>query len=152
MLNYVAKREAMYSLIEPIAELLRPWKLISLSIGLGLLIFGSYFYDAPDWDVPISIIMAGLTYLAAPATIRILLYRRWSLLPATLLIMWFCVDGCYWIYWTVRNPHVLPLMREVNFFASSALYGICGVIWLYRGTMHDLTISARRVLHLRSRQ
>lgn len=48
-----------------VKELLRPWKLITLGIGVTLLIAGSYYYAAPDWDITISIIMAGFTYLTA---------------------------------------------------------------------------------------
>ncbi|CDI03551.1 hypothetical protein BN873_590001 [Candidatus Competibacter denitrificans Run_A_D11] len=29
-------------------------------------------------------------------------------------------------------------MREVNFPASLSLYGICGIIWLYRGSLYEL--------------
>ena len=29
-------------------------------------------------------------------------------------------------------------MRAWNFPASLALYGLCGVLWLYRGSMADL--------------
>lgn len=46
-------------------EYLRPWKLLTFSAGLGMLIGGSYFYRFSDWDVGVSIVMAGLTYLTA---------------------------------------------------------------------------------------
>jgi hypothetical protein len=32
---------------------------VLLTAGIGLLISGSYYFTAPDWDVPISLIMAG---------------------------------------------------------------------------------------------
>jgi hypothetical protein len=35
------------------AELQRPWKLATLAIGIGLLVVGSFNYEAPDWDIPI---------------------------------------------------------------------------------------------------
>ena len=53
-------------------EYARPWKLISLMIGISLLICGAYYYNAPDWDVPISFIMAIITYLTARWSMRIL--------------------------------------------------------------------------------
>ena len=90
---------------------------------------------APDWDIPISFIMAGLTYLTAPWSLRVLIERRWRQLPLALLFIWFTVDGCYWLYWRIRDPVALELMRDANFFASLALYGICGVLWLYRGSL-----------------
>ena len=47
-------------------ELVRPWKLATLAVGIALLILGSFYYGAPDWDIPISFIMAILAYLTAP--------------------------------------------------------------------------------------
>jgi hypothetical protein len=36
-------------------KLLRPWKLCTLAIGIALLIAGSFYYQAPEWDIPISL-------------------------------------------------------------------------------------------------
>jgi hypothetical protein len=55
-----------------------------------------------------------------------------------LFVTWFTVDGSYWLYWHFKNPVVVDLMRDANFFASLSLYGICGVIWLYRGSLGQL--------------
>ncbi len=130
----------------PLSEYLRAWKLVTLALGIALLIAGSYCYRAPDWDVPISVIMAVLAYFAAPWSLRVILERRWKLWPAMLLATWFTVDGCYWLYWHFRNPAALDLMRDANFPASLALYGICGVVWLYRGSLSELRADARAVL------
>ncbi len=46
-------------------ELLRPWELATLAIGIALLVVGSFYYQAPDWDIPISFIMAIMAYLTA---------------------------------------------------------------------------------------
>ena len=119
------------------AEYIRPWKLVTLVIGIALLILGSHYYPAPDWDIPISLIMATLAYLTAPWSLRVILERRWRHCPAMLVATWFTVDGCYWLYWHFRNSIALDLMREANFFASLALYGICGLIWLYRCSLHE---------------
>lgn len=54
-----------------LSEYLRPWKLVTLAVGIALLIFGSLHYKAPDWDIPISFIMAILAYLTAPWGIRV---------------------------------------------------------------------------------
>ena len=35
----------------------------TLAIGIALLIAGAFYYEAPDWDIPISLIMATLAYL-----------------------------------------------------------------------------------------
>ena len=47
-----------------LAEYGRPWKLFTLFLGIALLVLGSVYYAAPHWDVPISLIMATLAYLA----------------------------------------------------------------------------------------
>jgi|GEM_PF-1292264 len=117
------------------AEYRRPWKLITLALGIALLIIGSFYYEAPDWDIPISFIMAVLAYLTAPWSMRVLVERKWRLWPLMLFFTWFTVDGCYAIYWYFKNPIVLEQMRDANFPASLTLYGICGLVWLYRGSL-----------------
>ena len=49
-------------------EYKRPWKLFSLFSGLALLVSGSFYYKAPDWDVPICFIMAFFAYLTNAVT------------------------------------------------------------------------------------
>ena len=122
----------------PLLEYLRPWKLFSLAAGIALLVIGAQRKIAPDWDIPISFIMALLAYLTAPWRLRVLLQRRWKLLPLALLATWFTVDGCYALYWHWRDPQVLALMRAWNFPASLGLYGLCSVLWLYRGSLREL--------------
>jgi hypothetical protein len=129
-------------------EYFRPWKLFTLAVGIALLIIGSFYYGAPDWDIPISFIMAILTYLTAPWSMRVLLERRWGLWPVMLFFTWFTVDGCYSIYWYFKNPAVLELMRSVNFPASLSLYGVCGIFWLYRGSLRELFLEVRNRLPL----
>lgn len=127
------------------SEFLRPWKLFSLACGIGLLIAGAYYYEAPDWDVPVSFLMAILAYLTAPWSMRVILERQWKHWPAMLLATWFTVDGSYWLYWSLVNPAALEL-REANFFASLSLFFICGVIWLYRGSLSELLSETKRAL------
>lgn len=128
-------------------DYLRPWKLMTLAAGLLLLVAGSFHYRAPDWDVPISFIMGLLAYLTAPWSMRVLMERRWRHWPAMLAATWFSVDGSYAIYWHFRNPVALEMMREANFAASLSLYGICGVLWLYRGSLRDLRHDACGLWH-----
>ena len=137
-----ARNIAMHSIQSEAAAMLteyvRPWKLMTLSLGVALLILGSFYYQAPDWDIPISLIMAILAYLTAPWSLRVILERRWKLWPAMLLATWFTIDGSYWLYWNFKSPIVLDLMRGANFLPSLALYGMCGMIWLYRGSLRQL--------------
>mgnify|MGYP001765842098 CR=1 FL=1 len=128
-------------------EYLRPWKLTSFAVGLALLIAGSFYYQAPDWDIPISLIMGLLAYLTAPWSMRVLVERRWKHWPAMLAATWFTVDGSYAIYWHFQDPAALALMREANFAASLCLYGMCGVLWLYRGSLKNLWQDCCRLFH-----
>ena len=131
-------------------EFRRPWKLATLAAGIALLVVGSFYYEAPDWDVPISFIMALLAYFTAPWSLRVVVERRWSLWPAMLLVTWFTVDGCYAIYWYFKDPVALELMREANFPASLSLYGMCGLLWFYNGSLAEAlqvrVAAARRFL------
>lgn len=133
------------------SEYLRPWKLATLALGIALLVLGSYTCPAPDWDIPISFIMALLAYLTAPWAMRILLERRWRLLPLMLFFAWFTVDGCYTLYWCYRDPAAL-IMRKANFPASLSLYAMCGVVWLYRGSLGQLLSEIRHSLSRRGRK
>lgn len=136
-------RDAGACAAESVTEYLRPWKLVTFAIGLGLLVLGALTGQAIDWDVPISIIMATLTYLTAPWSLRVVLERRWRQLPAMLVVTWFCVDGCYWLYWRAVDPHALEAMRSANFPASLALYFLCGAIWWYRGSLREFWTGLR---------
>ena len=124
-------------------EYKRPWKLLSLVIGLALLIVGSYYYQAPDWDIPISIIMALFTYLTASWSMRVVVERQWKKFPLMLFYTWFSIDGCYWLYWHFKNPQALELMRDVNFLASLSLYCMCGLVWFYQGSIKQFVVEAR---------
>lgn len=133
-----------------LAEYRRPWKLFTLGIGIALLIAGAFYYEAPDWDIPISFIMALLAYLTAPWSLRVVVERRWKCWPGMLFATWFTVDGCYAIYWHFRNPVALEQMRDANFPASLSLYAMCGLVWYYRGSLgqmwRDARMEVRRVL------
>ena len=129
-------------------EYKRPWKLFSLTCGILLLIIGAFYYEAPDWDIPISLIMAAFAYLTSSWSLRVLTKRRWRYFPVMLFFTWFTVDGCYSIYWSIKDPQALALMRDVNFLASLSLYLMCGLVWLYRGSLkgmiHDIKLQLRR--------
>lgn len=119
---------------------LQPWKLATLALGIGLLIAGSYEYQATDWDIGVCLVMAFFTYLSAAWCLRTLLdayhYRRWSInVVYALIAWWWSVDGCYWLYHTIVGNE---LIRYENFFASTALYFMCAVLWLPQGGLIEL--------------
>lgn len=127
-------------------EYFRPWKLLALFFGLSLLIVGSFYYQAPDWDIPVSFIMAIFAYLTASWSLRVVVERHWKMFPLMLFFTWFTVDGCYWIYWHFKNPLALELMREANFPASLSLYGMCGLVWYYHGSLKEFVLSAKTLV------
>ena len=98
--------------------------------------------EAPDWDIPVSIIMALVAYVTAPWCMRVLIERRWRQWPAMLFLTWFGVDGCYAAYWSVVNPVALELMREANAPASLSLFWAVGLFWMYQGSLNELMQSA----------
>lgn len=129
-----------------LSECRRPWKLFSLFCGLTLLIAGSFFYRAPDWDIPISFIMAFFAYVTASWSLRVVVERRWKYFPLMMFLTWFTVDGCYWIYWSYRNPEALAMMRDANFMASLVLYILCGFVWYYRGSLPEFFREAKSLV------
>lgn len=129
-----------------IREYRRPWKLATLALGLGFLIGGSVLWPAPDWDIGVSVIMAVLAYLTAAWSLRVLVQRRWKALPLALFWGWLTVDGCYSLYWAIRNPDALQWMRDANWLASLWLYLACGLVWYFPGSLRELwaEIATRR--------
>ena len=122
-------------------ELLRPWKLATFGIGMAWLLYGATGYGICDWDVGISIIMGGLTYIFAPWSV-ITIYSSFRLRPpawplqalAALVPAMFAVDWAYWLYHSVAGN---TMLRWENFKVSMALYFICGLLWCYRGSLKD---------------
>ena len=122
-------------------DFLQPWKLVTLALGIAVLVIGAVTLDIPDWDIPISFIMAVLTYISAPWSLRTIWQLRWKFMPLALLAIWFSVDGCYWIYWHFRDPGVLELMRSANFLASLVSYVAYGLVILPRGSLREVVKS-----------
>jgi NhaP-type Na+/H+ or K+/H+ antiporter len=119
------------------AEYARPWKLVTLALGIAFLIAGALWSGLPDWDIPISLIMALPAYLTAPCTMRVLLERRWKQFPQALFWTWFTVDGTYTIYWSFVFPEALVL-RPANAGVSLALYGLCGLVWYSKASLREI--------------
>ncbi len=133
-----------------LAELVRPWKLLSFGVGMAWLLYGARNYGISDWDVGISLIMGGFTYLCAPWSVRVTLHclryrpRFWGLwIVAALFTAWIVVDGVYLLYHTAMGNQML---RLENFYASSALYFLVGSIWLYPGSLRDLLSNLRALV------
>lgn len=133
-----------------ILEFFRPWKLVTFSCAMVLLLLGSVYTPAPDWDIPITIIMGLATYLTAPWSMRVLLGRHWRYWPAMLLAAWLSIDGLYALYWHFKDPSVLAAMRDANFTVSLPIYGMAGIFWLYRGSLRELVCEIRALRNQKS--
>jgi F0F1-type ATP synthase assembly protein I len=113
-------------------ELYRPWKLLTFLVGMAWLIYGALNFKISDWDVGVSILMGGLTYLLAPWTVFLIgsaicfRPRRW---PVHVLLGFFValtiVDTCYVLYHTIVGNE---MYRDANFLASITLYFIAGFL------------------------
>ena len=128
-------------------ELRRTWKLSTFGIGMLWLLYGAVRYDICDWDVGISLIMGGLTYIFAPWTVTTIYnsvrFRpdAWPICVVTALApAMFTVDWVYWLYHAAVGNQML---RWENFKVSMALYFICGIVWCYRGSLMDLVREIR---------
>lgn len=130
----------MAHFIAALSECRRPWKIATFLIGLGLLILGSRVVHAPDWDIPVSIIMATFTYASAGWSMHVIVERRWRDWPLMAVQTWWCVDGCYALYWSFVDPQTLAFMREVNWPASLSLYCTSGLVWYWNGTLQELAV------------
>ncbi len=131
-----------------VRTLTSPWRLSSLAIGLALLIAGAYYFNAPDWDVPVSLLMAVSAYLTAGWSMRVILDRQWAWWPLMVFLTWLTVDGVYAAYWAAVDPQALALMRDVNWPASLSLYWMCGLVWLFPSALRRDYASGRRTLPL----
>lgn len=98
----------------------------------------SYVIPAPDWDIPVSIIMATSTFLTAGWSMHVMVERRWCDWPLMAVLTWWSVDGCYALYWSLISPLALSMMRDANWPASLSLYWVCGLIWFWNGTLREL--------------
>jgi hypothetical protein len=123
-------------------ELLRPWKLATFTMGMLWLLYGAACYGICDWDIGISLLMGGLTYVFAPWSVFTLYHSvrfrpsAWPLrIVAALVPAMFTVD---WVYWLYHSAVGNQMLRWDNFKVSMALYFICGIIWCYRGTLIGL--------------
>ena len=114
-------------LISP--ELLNPWRLASLGVGLVLLVLGSVYLPSDDWDVPLCFVMGLPAYVLAPWTVRQAFGLRWKWLVPAAFAFWLTVDGTYTLYWSLKDfPH-LAEFRPANFFYCTPIFWIAGCLW-----------------------
>lgn len=118
-------------------ELVRPWRLAALAVGLGILIAGSHLTPSTDWDYPICFIMGLWAYVFAPWTVRAIVYLDWKRLPLAWLFAWAGIDGVYSLYWWLRGFDALQVFRGPNIVYSAPLYFIFGLAMNLRLVRYD---------------
>ena len=131
-------------------ELIRPWKFVTFCIAMSWLLYGALFYYIADWDVGITLIMGGLTYLMALWSMYIFLsairYRPkyWIFhILAALIVGLFVVDWVYMAYHTLMGNKTF---RYANFITSAPIYLMAGAVWLYRGSLRELWGNLKKVV------
>lgn len=131
-------------------ELKRPWKLATFAIAMALLLYGAVFFHIGDWDVGVTLLMGTLTYSLAPSGARAFaraLRERSAHAAVDLLVAavlaWFVIDGVY-LAWHLSVGN--PIYRADNAMASTPIYGMAGLFWLYRGSVRELLANLRSVL------
>ena len=142
-----------FSLRQYLNELARPWKLVTLTIAVGYYVWGAYYYRCPTWDVPVSLLMATLTYLFAPGTIKSALHliqerpRHWiGGLFVCGLIIYFCASGSYELYnWWHLGIHPPPTYW-VNLYYSTLMFIAAGLLWKFEGSFKEMFLAVRRDL------
>lgn len=120
----------------------RLWKAATFSVGFGWLLWGAAFFDYPDWDYGLSVLMAGSTYFCADWVVSVAIERRYRHWPIAALLAWWCVDGSYWAYWSLMRPEVM--IREGQWPMSLCLFLLCGFIWRIEPRAVSGLLRARR--------
>lgn len=120
----------------------------TFGVGMSWLVYGALSYGISDWDLGISFIMGGLTYVFAPWTVYVLVNAvklrplKWPIhVLGALIPAMFAVDWSYWLYHTAVGNRMI---RWENFKVSSALYFICGLLWYYRGSLRAMVNEVKR--------
>jgi hypothetical protein len=115
-------------------RLLRPWKICTFLLGTAFFIWGAYAFDAPTWDVPVSILMSIVTFLLAPWSVDQLVLgvlghglQRLRLI-AGLAGIYACGSGSYEIYHVIWSGWHPPTYWE-NFFFSIPTAAVAGLLW-----------------------
>ena len=131
-------------------RLLVPWKLLSFIAGTAFFVWGARFFDAPTWDVGVSLLMSVLCFLLAPLALDLILdalRRRRALWPlrllAGLVLVYAVASGSYEIYNTLRMGYHPPTYWENLFFSVPTTIG-AGLLWRLDGSLGELLGRVRR--------
>lgn len=102
-------------------------KPITFAIGLTWLLYGAHYFNYPDWDYGVSLSMAIPTYFCAEWVVSQFMEKQYRHWPTAIVATWWCVDGSYWVYWSLVDPTVM--IREGQWPMSLCLFLLCGFLW-----------------------
>ena len=117
------------------------WRVATFAAGLAWLVTEAG--NIPDWDIPISILMAGTTALVMSRFDKAL-WRDKDFFLA-FLIGNFPVDTVYFLYWAVCKKSPEVLIAE-NFGASWGLFLGCWLVWCALPRLAESIYYSRKTL------
>ena len=100
------------------------WRLYTLFIGVSILHYGALTEGAPDWDLPVSYLMAGVTYLLMPLFDTHVEQHRYL---SAACVATVCVDTTYGLYWDYMGNCLAS--QVINYTASLSLFLMCWLAW-----------------------
>lgn len=103
------------------------WKNTTFVIGLAWLIYGAVYFEYPDWDILISLLMSLSTYLTADRLIMAIKQKSYPAVALWSVGAWWSIDGVYWVYWSLVDK--TAMLREGQWGMSLCLYLLCGMVW-----------------------
>lgn len=133
-------------------RLLYPWKLVTLAAGTAFFVWGAYFFDAPTWDVGVSLLMSGLCFLLAPLALDLVLgalrgrsrpLPRLLRLLAGAALVYLVGSGSYELYHLLVNGRH-PVTYWENLLFSLPVAVCAGLLWRLDGTLSQLAGWLRR--------
>ncbi|TJZ64141.1 hypothetical protein [Chitiniphilus eburneus] len=130
--------------IENYAEFFGWWKVSTFLVGVMWLLWGAFHYQISDWDVGVSLTMAGVTFLAAEWCAKTLYSLNWRRFPLVIWWTWLAVDGVYVAYHTLAGNQML---RDAQWPASLCLFYLCGFIWLLGRKWHGGLLFWKKACH-----
>ncbi len=101
-------------------------KNVTFALGLAWLLWGATQYQLRDWDVGVSLLMAGLTYATADWVVGVVWRMEFKHWLKAAFIIWFSVSGSYTAYWLLMGH--TDYMVGNQWVASLCLYLLFGFI------------------------
>lgn len=129
----------------PFAHLRQPWKISSFLLATAFFVWGADHWDAPTWDVGVSVLMSAVCFAFAPWSVSRLVSavvdpaprRLWRTISAA-AVTYFIASGSYEIYNTLRFGFHPPTYWE-NLFFSVPVTIVAGLIWNVEGSLAAIT-------------